>query len=215
MNIMETLDGLTIEQLETLKPSYFQLAIELKIKELKEKEYDRERQLAFDEMEREDVEGIMLHDMSENAYDYSAYMDTIGCYDFGKTDFLSPEFELEHIEKMKMFENRMKYFEQLKENFNTMSSNLENEKQNGVENNGMKAFLFRKVDKSEWEYNGKIVTELPDLIIFAEDDSMAWWVLDKYHPDCYAYTLVGDMSNVSQQMIITVVNPIVLDIPEK
>jgi len=37
MNIMETLENLTIPQLESLKPSYYQLAIDLRIKELQEK----------------------------------------------------------------------------------------------------------------------------------------------------------------------------------
>jgi len=38
MNIMETLQNLTIPQLESLKPSYYQMAIDLRIKELREKE---------------------------------------------------------------------------------------------------------------------------------------------------------------------------------
>jgi len=38
MNIEETLQGLTIPELQSLLPSYYQLAIEARIKELQEKE---------------------------------------------------------------------------------------------------------------------------------------------------------------------------------
>jgi hypothetical protein len=46
MNIEETLKGLTIRELESLKPSYYNLAIDAKIAELKAKKEAREKKNA-------------------------------------------------------------------------------------------------------------------------------------------------------------------------
>lgn len=55
MDIMETLKGLTIKQLESLKPSYYNLAIDLKIKELKEKRALKEKNKVVKQVNVEDA----------------------------------------------------------------------------------------------------------------------------------------------------------------
>jgi hypothetical protein len=70
----------------------------------------------------------------------------------------------------------------------------------------MKAFLFEKIDNSEWEFRGKVVTEFPPLIIIAKDEATAWYLLDKHEESCYGYNLINEITNETLIYAIQVIN---------